>query len=111
MYSELFGYEGSLDQGFQKSRFFYGFFVFQIVLAAIFVMQPSFSLFKITLYADFLNGMVLPVIFFFLYRFANNSEIMGQYKNGKMQNIVLITCGIVVSLAVLFGLVGKIFNL
>ncbi|MCX6730575.1 MAG: divalent metal cation transporter, partial [Candidatus Roizmanbacteria bacterium] len=95
----------------QKSRFFYGFFVFQIVLASIFVMQPKFSLFQITLYADFLNGMILPVIFVFLYRFANNPEIMGKYKNSKMQNIVLITCGVVVSLAVLFGLVGKIFNL
>lgn len=111
MYSELFGYEGSLDQGLQKSRSFYGFFVFQIVLASIFVMQPKFSLFQITLYADFLNGMILPVIFVFLYRFANNPEIMGKYKNSKMQNIVLITCGIVVSLAVLFGLIGKIFNL
>jgi Mn2+/Fe2+ NRAMP family transporter len=111
MYSELFGYEGSLDQGLQKSRFFYGFFLFQIVLAALFVMQPDFSLFKITLYADFLNGMILPIIFFFLYRFANNPDIMGKYKNTKFQNIVLITCGIVVSLAVIFGLIGKIFNL
>lgn len=111
MYSELFGYEGSLDQGFHKSRFFYGFFVFQIMLAALFVMQPGFSLFQITLYADFLNGMILPIIFYFLYRFANNPDIMGRYKNSKMQNIVLITCGIVVTLAVLFGLVGKIFNL
>lgn len=111
MYSELFGYEGSLDQGLQKSKFFYGFFVFQIVLAALFVMQPKFSLFQITLYADFLNGMILPVIFIFLYRFANNPDIMGKYKNSRSQNIILITCGVVVTVAILFGLVGKIFNL
>lgn len=111
MYSELFGYEGSLDQGFHKSRFFYGFFIFQIVLAAIFVMQPGFSLFQITLYADFLNGFILPLIFYFLYRFANNPDIMGKYVNTKFQNAILIACGIVVSFAVLFGLVGKIFNL
>jgi NRAMP (natural resistance-associated macrophage protein)-like metal ion transporter len=111
MYSELFGYEGSLDHGLQKSKFFYGFFVFQILLAAIFVMQPGFSLFQITLYADFLNGFILPIIFYFLYRFANNADIMGKYKNTKMQNIVLISCGIVVTLAVLFGLIGKVFNL
>lgn len=111
MYSELFGYEGSLDQGFHKSRFFYGFFIFQIVLAALFVMQPKFSLFQITLYADFLNGLILPVIFYFLYRFANNPDIMGKYKNTRNQNITLVLCGIVVSLAIVFGLVGKIFNL
>ncbi len=111
MYSELFGYEGSLDQGFSKSRFFYGFFIFQILLAAIFVMQPKFSLFQITLYADFLNGMILPLIFYLLYRFANNPDIMGKYRNTKRQNIMLVTCGIVVSLAIMFGLIGKIFNL
>lgn len=111
MYSELFGYEGSLDQGFHKSRFFYGFFVFQILLASLFVMQPAFSLFKITLYTDFLNGLILPVIFVYLYRFANNEEIMGKYKNTKLQNFLLISCGVIITLAVSFGLVGKLFNL
>ncbi len=111
MYSELFGYEGSLDQGFSKSKFFYGFFIFQIFLASLFVMQPTFSLFKITLYADFLNGLILPILFIYLYRFANNVEIMGTYKNTKFQNFILITCGVIISLAVTFGLVGKLFNL
>jgi len=74
-------------------------------------MQPSFSLFKITLYADFLNGLVLPVIFIYLYRFANNEEIMGRYKNTKLQNFLLIGCGVIITLAVSFGLVGKLFNL
>ncbi|MFH0772733.1 MAG: divalent metal cation transporter [bacterium] len=111
MYSELFGYEGSLDHGLTKSKFFYGFFVFQILLAFIFVMQPSFSLFKITLYADFLNGLVLPVIFYFLYRFANNKEIMGKYKNSRLQNFLLVGCGAVITLAVVVSIIGKLFNL
>ena len=111
MYSELFGYEGSLNQGLSKSRFFYGFFIFQILLALIFVMQPAFSLFKITLYADFINGLILPVIFFFLYRFANNEEIMGKYRNSKLQNIFLVSCGVIISLAVVISIVGKLFNL
>jgi len=111
MYSELFGYEGSLDQGFRKSRFFYGFFVFQILLASLFVMQPAFSLFKITLYADFLNGLILPILFIYLYRFANNTEIMGKHRNSKMQNVVLIVCGVIITIAVIFGIIGKLFNL
>lgn len=111
LYSELFGYEGSLDQGFNKSKFFYGFFIFQILLASIFVMQPSFSLFKFTLYADFLNGLVLPIIFYFLYRFANNEEIMGRHKNTRFQNFLLLSCGAVTSLAVIISIVGKLFNL
>ncbi len=110
-FSELFGYEGSLNQGLQKSKFFYGFFVFQIVLAAIFVMQPKFSLFSFTLYADFLNSVILPVIFIFLYRFANNKDIMGKYKNTRMQNFILITCGVIISCAVVLGLLGGALHL
>ncbi len=108
-FSELFGFEGSLDQGFTKSKFFYSFFIFQIILASIFVMQPKFSLFQITLYADFLNGLVLPVIFYFLYRFANDQDLMGKYKNNRLQNFLLITMGVIISLASLTSLVGKLF--
>jgi len=109
-FSEFFGYEGSLDHGFKKSKFFYSFFLFQIILAAIFVMQPDFSLFKITLYADFFNGICLPVIFFFLYRFANDPQIMGKYRNNRFQNILLIVCAVVISMASFIGIVGKIFS-
>lgn len=106
-FSEFFGYEGSLDVDFKRSRLFYSFFLVQILLGTIVVLIPSFSLFKITLYADFLNGMMLPVIFYFLYRFANSSEIMGEYKNNKLQNFFLIGSGILISLAALIGGVGK----
>lgn len=110
-FSELFGYEGSLDHDFKKSKFFYGFFLFQIILATIFVMQPSFSLFKITLYADFFNGLCLPLIFFFLYKFANDKELMGEYKNNKLQNFLLISSGIIISIAALSGGLGKLLGL
>ena len=52
----------------------------QILLGFAVIMIPGVSLFKITLYADYLNGIFLPIIFFFLYRFANNEELMGEYK-------------------------------
>lgn len=110
-FSELFGYEGSLNQGLQKSKFFYGFFVFQVVLAAIFVMQPNFSLFSFTLYADFLNSVILPVMFIFLFNFANSKDIMGKFVNNKLQNIILVGCGIIITLAVMAGLVGGLLHL
>lgn len=110
-FSELFGYEGSLDLSFRKSKFFYGFFLFQLLLALAIVMRPNFSLFQITLYADFFNGIMLPVIFFFLYKFANNPEIMGKYKNNRLQNILLLGTGVLITIAALAGGVGKFFNL
>lgn len=110
-FSEFFGFEGSLDQSFNKSKLFYSLFAFQILLATILVLMPQISLFKITLYADFLNGIFLPVIFYFLYRFANNEEIMGKHRNTRLQNILLVTAGIIITLAALTGGIGKFFNI
>lgn len=110
-YSEFFGYEGSLESDFKKSRLFYSFFLIQIILALIFVFQPAFSLFKITLYADFLNGIALPMIFYFLYKLANDNELMGNYKNSRLQNILLGGSGIVISIAALIGVAGKFLHL
>lgn len=109
-FAEFFGYEGSLDSSFKKSRLFYGFFLVQVILGLIVVLQPGFSLFKITLYADFLNGIALPVIFYFLYVIANDKELMGQYKNSKLQNILLVGSGVVISFASIIGLIGELLH-
>lgn len=110
-FSEFFGYEGSLDTDLKKSRFFYGFFLLQIILGALVILSPNLSLFKITLYADFLNGIMLPVLFFFLYKIANNEELMGSHRNTKFQNFLLVSSGIIITLAASFGAIGKLLNL
>lgn len=110
-FSEFFGYEGSLDQRFDKSKLFYGLFFVQIIIATFVILLPRVSLFRITLFADFLNGLFLPVIFFFLYKFANNPEIMGEYRNNKVQNILLVGAGVVITFTAIIGGVGEFFNL
>lgn len=111
VFSEMFGYEGSLDTDFKKSNLFYGFLLIQIILGTLVVFLPQISLFNITLYADFFNGLMLPVIFYFLYKIANNEELMGKYKNTKLQNFLLIASGVIISIASLAGGVGKFFGL
>lgn len=110
-FSEFFGYSGSLDTRFSKSKLFYIFFIIQILLGSIIIFFPQVSLFKITLYADFFNGIMLPVIFFFLYKFANDQELMGQYKNTKLQNILLVGAGVIITIAALIGGFGELFHL
>ncbi len=106
-FSEFFGYEGSLDVSFSRSRLFYGFFIVQVLLGVAAISFPNFALFKFTLYADFVNGLFLPVIFFFLYKFANDREIMGKYRNSRLQNVLLVGSGIVITIAALVGGIGS----
>jgi len=109
-FSEFFGFEGSLDQSFSKSRLFYSLFIVQIILGVGFTLLPQVSLFKITLYADFLNGLFLPIIFYFLYKFSNDPDIMGKHTNSSIQNFLLGGAGIVITFAALLGGVGKILG-
>ncbi len=109
-FSEFFGYEGSLDVKFSKSKLFYSLFLIQISLGLAFTLLPQISLFQITILADFLNGLFLPLIFFFLYKIANDESLMGQYKNKRWQNYLLVGCAVVISAAALVGGIGEIIG-
>ncbi len=110
-FSEFFGFEGSLDTTFAKSKLFYLMFIFQVGLGTIVTLLPQVSLFKITLYADFLNGIFLPVIFIFLYKIGNNKEIMGDHVNTKLQNILLIGSGVIITVGAIVGGFGTLLGL
>lgn len=110
-FSEFFGYSGSLDEDFKKSRLFYVTLLVQLVIGTAIVSIPNVSLFTITLFANFVNGMILPLIFYFLYIFANNETIMGVHKNNKFQNAMLIGSGIVITIGAFVGGVGQVLGM
>ena len=66
-FSEFFGYSGSLDETLRKSKLFYTTLLIQLVIGTVIALLPNVSLFTITLAANFINGSILPIIFFFLY--------------------------------------------
>jgi len=111
VFSELFGYEGSLDTNFKKGRLFYTFFSMQIIIALIIALIPSVSLFALTLFVDYLNGAILPLIFFFLIKFSEDKELMGKYILKGFSRFFLRLSAVVVTIAVVVSLVGKIFRL
>lgn len=109
-FTEFFGFTGSLDEPYKKGKLFYSNFLFNIVLAAVLVMTPWFPLFKIVLYTQSLNGILLPVFFYFLLRIVNDSDIMGKYVNGTLYNIFSVTATLLIAIAaivaVIFSLIG-----
>ncbi len=111
VFSELFGYEGSLDTNFKKGRLFYSFFSLQIIVGLIIALIPQVSLFKLTLYVDFLNGAMLPLIFFFLIKFAESKEIMGYHVLNKFERIFIRGAAVLITLAVIISFTGRIFHI
>jgi len=107
-FSEFFGYSGSLDEDFQQSKLMYMMFLIQLVIGLGIVLLPQVSLFNITVVGNFVNGAILPVIFFFLYRFTNNEHIMGKHTNGPVQNFLLVGAGVFITVASIVGLIGQL---
>jgi len=111
VFAEIFGYEGSLDASFSKGKLFYGFFIIQILIGLLVALFPQTSLFKLTLYVDFLNGAMLPIIFYFLVKFAEDEKIMGKYVISGFSRLLVRGSTIVIFLLVILTFFGKILGL
>lgn len=109
-FSEFFGLTGSLDAPYNKSKTFYSVFIGQILIAFLIALLPVIDLFKIVVAVQILNAMALPPIFYFLIKFTNNPEIMGQYINNKFQKWFAIGGTVVITLASLFTAFYTIFS-
>ncbi len=110
VFSELFGLRRSMNETLTKGKAFYLVFSIQLILGLIVTLLPMINLFQITLMADFLNGMILPLILFFLYKFGNDQSILGHNKNSTLQNFLLSVSTIAIIIGTLLGLIGKIFS-
>ena len=109
-FSEFFGFVGSLDAPFERGKLFYGLFLFQLILAALIVMLPFVSLFKIVFFTQSLNALLLPVIFFFLLKITNNKDLMGRYINNKWYNYFATLSSAIIILAALFVFTSSFFH-
>lgn len=91
--AELFGFES--DPKAPKFRLVAGAILAIGALVAITGARPI----EIILFAQFANGLLLPVIAVFLLYAANNAKLLGTHTNGLLANIaggvaVLITAGL-----------------
>lgn len=107
-FSEFFGYEGSLDAPFERGKLFYGIFLFQLVVAGLITLLPQISLFKIVFYTQGLNGILLPVIFYFLLKTTNDKQMMGNHTNNRFYNYFAVISSIIIVLATIFTIAAQL---
>lgn len=99
---EAFGFESGLDNTFHEAPIFYGIFTIMIIFSAILVLIPNLSLVGIMLITQQIAGILCPVILIFMVLLTNNKDIMGEYTNNKLQNILIwITVFFIVTLSVI----------
>ena len=102
-FSEFFGFSGSLDVSYTKSREFYLLYIGQLILAFIVIVATGVSLFQLAVATQILNAFMLPFIFFYLIKLTDNRRVMGKFKNNLFQRYAVIIATIFISLASLFA--------
>ena len=82
-----------------------------MVLATILVVTPWFPLFAIVIYTQALNGMLLPLFFYYLLKIVNDKQVMGEHVNGLLYNIFSIASSIFIAIASIAAVIISVFGL
>ena len=104
-FSEFFGLSGSLDFSLEQSKSFYYLFIGQLLIAALAIMLPFVSLFKLAIAAQTLNAMTLPLVFYYLIHLTSDKKIMKEHVNTNFQRIFAIVATTIIVIASITTLV------
>ncbi len=108
-FGEVFGWAHSLNNKVKEAPWFYVSYLFMVLTAGMIVLIPNAPLVLITLFVQVIAVTLLPAALVFLILLLNNEELMGKYKNTRLQNVVsysivaaIISLSTVYSITVLF---------
>jgi NRAMP (natural resistance-associated macrophage protein)-like metal ion transporter len=94
---EGLGFESGLDRTWKQAPVFYWLYTGLIVAGASVVLIPNFPLVSMAILSQVLNGLLLPVVMYFMLRLINNTELMGEYKNRLWFNVIAWSTAIIVT--------------
>ena len=59
-----------------------------IAIGTIVALVPGIPVFTLLVGVQVVNGVLLPITLFFVWRLASNRKLMGDYANGRAFNVV-----------------------
>jgi Mn2+/Fe2+ NRAMP family transporter len=108
-FGEVWGWAHSLNNRIREAPWFYLLYLLILISAGIVVLIPGAPLVLITLFVQVIAVTLLPAALVFLILLLNNEEIMGKYKNTKVQNVLstvivvfIVTLSTIYCLSVIF---------
>ena len=80
------GWESGIDKSFKEAPHFFTVFTSMITIGGAMTLIPGIDLFKILLYSQILNGLLIPIVVLFIINLCNDPDVMGEYTNSPAQN-------------------------
>jgi Mn2+/Fe2+ NRAMP family transporter len=104
--SEALGFEKGLSRSFREAPIFLGIFTSLIIVGAVVALIPGIPQIRLLVFTQCINGVLLPVLLTAILMLANNREIMGEYRNRTIHNVLAVATTLIVS-ALSLLLIGK----
>ena len=104
--SEAFNWKNGLYRKLKQATSFYGVIIVAMVLG-ITLNFIGLDPIKALIYSAVLNGIISPIIIYFIVKISASEEIMGQYKTKKVGNII----GWFTTILLIFVSVGTIISI
>jgi Mn2+/Fe2+ NRAMP family transporter len=84
--AETFGFEKGMSHRPREAPVFVGVITALIAIGTVVAIIPRVPVIKLLVGVQVVNGFLLPVTLFFVWRLAANRELMGNYANGRTFN-------------------------
>jgi Mn2+/Fe2+ NRAMP family transporter len=86
--SETFGFEKGISRSPREAPVFVGVVTALVVIGAVVAMIPGIPVFRLLVGVQAVNGVLLPVTLFFVWRLSASKELMGRHRNGPIFNFL-----------------------
>ena len=85
---EAFGFEAAVDRKFSEAPVFFTLFGIGLIVGAAMVLIPGLPYLRFTIYAQVVQGMLLPLELILMLVIVNKRSVMGKYTNSLAGNII-----------------------
>ena len=86
--AETFGFEKGISRRPSDAPVFVGVITILIAIGTVVALVPGIPVIKLLVAVQVVNGILLPVTLFFVWRLASSRKLMGGYANGPTFNVL-----------------------
>ncbi len=86
--AETFGFEKGISRRVHEAPVFVAVVTALILIGTVVAIIPGVPVISLLVGVQVVNGALLPILLIFIWRLASNRELMGDYRNGPVFNVL-----------------------
>lgn len=107
---EALGFEAGVNKTWQEAPVFYWLYTFLVVTGAGIILIPNIPLIPIMIWTQVINGVLLPLVLIFMLNLINDRDLMGEYVNSRVFNLVAWVTTVIMIALTMFLVFTSIFS-